>query len=250
MTDRRNPSLISSTASSEVRCCVIIPSYNSGGALEKTLLSLLDLKVPIWVVIDGSNDGSDLFLQSTQSPFLTTIHRPQNGGKGAAVLEGLQSALQSGFTHALIMDADGQHPTDAVQEFFNLSSLHPTSLILGKPIFGKEAPWVRRMGHSIANFWVHLETGGKKIDDSLFGFRIYPIQDSCLVLKSIAHGKGYDFETQLAVRLIWRGYGSLNVPVPVRYFKSEEGGISHFRYFKDNLLLIGCHISLLWEKYF
>jgi hypothetical protein len=179
---------------------------------------------------------------------LTVIHKTLNEGKGAAVLEGFRKALHSGFTHALIVDADGQHPASSILNFFDAAQRNPRALILGSPIFGKEAPWIRRMGHSIANFWVHLETGGKKVHDSLFGFRVYPIHDASLVLDSIPGGRGYDFETQLAVRLIWKGYVTVNIPVPVRYFKPEEGGISHFRYLKDNLLLIRCHLSLLWEK--
>lgn len=227
------------------RCCVIVPSYNSGTRFEKTVQELLSLTVPLFAIVDGSTDQSDLFLDSIHSPHLTVIRNQTNLGKGAAVLIGMQKALKLNFTHALVMDADGQHPANAVHPFFEFSLKNPQALILGKPLFGKEAPWIRRIGHSIANFWVHLETGGIKIHDSLFGFRIYPLKESCEILNSISTGKGYDLETQLAVRLIWKGFTAINVEVPVRYFDPQEGGISHFRYWKDNLLLIRCHLSLL-----
>ena len=231
------------------RGCIIVPSFNSGIRYETTILTLLELQFPLYTVVDGSTDQSDLFLNSLHSPLLTVIRKPTNSGKGAAVFIGMQKALESNFTHALIVDADGQHPTQEIQRFFDLSTKNPQALILGKPLFGQEAPWIRRFGHTIANFWVHLETGGIKIHDSLFGFRLYPIRDSCQILASIKGGKGYDFETQLAVRLLWQGYDAINIEVPVRYFKHEEGGISHFRYWKDNLLLIRCHLSLLFEKF-
>ncbi len=230
------------------RCCVIVPSYNSGPRYEQTIQELLALNVPLYTVVDGSTDQSDRFLDSIQSPDLIVIREKINQGKGAAVFIGMQKALEGQFTHALIMDADGQHPVNVVLPFFELSQKNPEALILGKPLFGCEAPWLRRLGHAIANFWVHLETGGIKIQDSLFGFRLYPLHESCKILSSISTGKGYDLETQLAVRLVWAGFSTINVEVPVRYFEQKEGGISHFRYWKDNLLLIHCHLTLLREK--
>lgn len=210
-------------------------------------MRFLNFKSPFWVVVDGSTDGSDLFLENRSHSSLQSIRLPRNKGKGEAVLQGMQEAHRKGFTHALVMDSDGQHPVDSVKPFFEYQKQQPRHLILGEPIFGKEAPWIRRWGHSIANFWVRLETQGHEIHDSLFGFRIYPLADSLEILQKTNRGRGYDFETELAVRLVWKGYTPHNVPVPVRYFSKDQGGVSHFRYLKDNLLLIRCHLRLLWN---
>lgn len=235
-------------SSPPIQCCILIPSYNTGKILQKTILDLLRFEIPIWIIIDGSTDGSDLFLNHIQAPHLTVVRHSRNQGKGAAVVTGMKEALKNQFTHALVMDSDGQHPPEFILPFIKALEENPHALILGKPLFGKEAPKIRQWGHQIANYWVRLETAPHRIEDSLFGFRIYPLQDSLEILLRTNRGTGYDLETELAVRLVWEGYRPINIPVPVRYLKPTEGGISHFRYFRDNILLIRCHLRLLAEK--
>ena len=226
--------------------CVIIPSYNSGSLLEPTLRAVLSSGTPVILVVDGSNDGSDKCADVIQveTDTLTVLRLPANHGKGEAVLRGFRAATARGFTHALVFDADGQHASEDVLKILSLSRSHPEAMILGVPLFGPEAPALRVNGRKLGNWWTNVETLWGGIEDSLFGFRVYPIQASIQVLESIRGGRRFDFETQLAVRLYWQGVPAIGFPSPVIYLKKGVGGVSHFHYVRDNLLLVWTHALL------
>jgi glycosyltransferase involved in cell wall biosynthesis len=202
---------------------------------------------PVWVVIDGSTDGSDKELQawSKNDARIRMIVRPQNGGKGAAVATGVAEAIDRGFTHVLIMDSDGQHPSDHIPAFMAASQANPEALILGRPIFGPEVPLERLHGRKLSVGLAHIEILGAGIDDPLFGFRVYPAKPLKEALASTRRARGFDFDPEIAVRLVWAGVPTLNLPAPCRYLSKSEGGISHFRYLRDNLKLIWLHTRLL-----
>ncbi len=231
----------------DVRPLILIPSYNSGPILLETVTSALKPGIPVWVVFDGSTDGSPELIRSLEAANATrlrVISLNENSGKGAAVMHGLREAVQAGFTHVLTMDADGQHPADKAGEFFALSATHPQAAVFGKPIFDASAPALRVNGRKISNFWANLETLGWGVDDSLFGMRLYPAHDLLEVLESTAYARRFDFDPEVAVRLAWRGVPIINLPTPVRYPSKEEGGISQFRYLRDNTLLTWMHFRL------
>ena len=204
--------------------------------------------LPVWVVIDASTDGSartlDPLLEKNSD--VRCIVLPANSGKGGAVLAGMRQAREAGFTHALVMDADGQHSVEAVAPFLERSIREPAAMILGEPIFGPDAPAERVKGRRVGNWWANLATLWGGIHDSLFGFRVYPIAESVEILESIRTARRFDFDTELAVRLCWRGVRPINIPVPVWYPPREAGGITHFRYLRDNLLLVGTHTRLFF----
>jgi glycosyltransferase involved in cell wall biosynthesis len=235
-----------SHTSGNTRHCVIIPSYNSGHLLKATVREVLAYSSTVIVVIDGSTDGSqtDLILLADETPQLHIITLPMNSGKGAAVLKGFEFALQQGFTHAVVFDSDGQHGASDLPRFFAASVKYPEAMILGVPLFGTEAPRLRVNGRLVGNWWTNLETLWGGIHDSLFGFRLYPIIPSLQILNSIRGGRRFDFDTQLAVRLYWLGVPPVNLTTPVYYKKKDAGGVSHFRYFRDNLLLVVIHTRL------
>src|SRR5258708_381935 len=158
---------------------VLIPSYNSGAKLIETVRDARAHWTPVWVVVDGSTDesGTALSPMAEDDPGLRVIVCPRNRGKGAAILEGLRAAAALGFTHALTMDADGQHPAAAIPEFMAASMAAPRSMILGVPIFDDSAPRLRVVGRRVSNFWANLETLWCGVEDSLFGFRVYPIPE-------------------------------------------------------------------------
>lgn len=227
---------------------VLIPSYNSGPKLEQTVRQALAAWSPVWVIVDGSTDGSDRFLDSLaqQSPDdLRILRHSPNAGKGNAILLGLRQAVSENFTHILSMDADGQHDPDSIAPFMATSAEHPNALILGKPQFDHTAPGERLFGHQIANFFARLQTLGGNVGDCLFGFRVYPARALLGVLNSTRFARRYDFDPESAIRLIWRGHPVINLPTPCRYFTPGEGGISHFNYLRDNLRLIGMFARLL-----
>lgn len=226
---------------------VLIPSYNPGAKVQATVLEALKYWSPVWVVVDGSTDGSKALLESMMKsePGLHVVALPSNSGKGAAVLEGIRLAEKSGFTHVLTMDSDGQHPSFKIPEFMAVSEANPGAMVLGVPDFGTEAPSLRVKGRKISNWWANLETFWTGIGDSLFGFRVYPIAPLRKVMESTRWMRRFDFDPEAAVRLCWTGVRPINVVAPVRYFSKEEGGVSHFQYFRDNKLLTWMHTRLM-----
>jgi glycosyltransferase involved in cell wall biosynthesis len=228
---------------------VILPSYNTGPRLAGVIAAVLRHWQPVLVVLDGSTDGSGqpLLELAQGEPGLSVIVLPQNSGKGAAVLAGLAAAKDRGFTHALVMDADGQHPSESIPEFMEASRQHPAAMILGRPVFGPDAPFERLYGRKISVGLVRLETLGASIADPLCGFRIYPVQALLEELGPRRSGRRYDFDTDAAVRLFWAGVQPINLRVSVRYFTAAEGGISHYHYLRDNITLGLLHSRLILE---
>jgi hypothetical protein len=228
---------------------VLIPSYNAGEKALETVREARRVWSPVWVVIDGSTDGTGERLAelARADPGLRVFVLERNRGKGAAVLRGLREAALQGFTHALTLDSDGQHPAHRIPEFMAASQHEPAALILGRPVFDAAAPRIRVLGRRLSNWWANLETLRAGIGDSLFGMRVYPIEPLLRVMESHRWMRRFDFDAEAAVRLVWLGLRPINLDAPVRYFSREEGGVSHFRYIRDNLLLTWMHIRLVVE---
>lgn len=227
---------------------VLIPSYNTGARVLQTLTEARAEWPCVWVVTDGSTDGTPAALQrhAAGDPAVRVIVRHRNGGKGAAVQAAMQAAATEGFTHALVMDADGQHPPGRIRAFMAASLADPSAMILGVPVFGPDAPLLRVRGRRISNWWAGLETLWGGIGDSLFGFRVYPIEPLLRVMRQTRWMRRFDFDPEAAVRLYWRGVRPINLPAPVRYLRPEEGGVSHFQYGRDNVLLTWMHVRLVF----
>ena len=226
---------------------VLIPSFNPGEKVFGTVAAARENWCPVWVVVDGSNDGTgERLAQLAQSdPGLRVFCRPRNRGKGAAVLFGLRAALAEGFTHVLTMDSDGQHPADRIGDFMAASHARPGAMILGEPVFGNDAPRLRVRGRRISNWWANLETLWMGVHDSLFGFRVYPIAPLERIMRRQPWMRRFDFDVEAVVRLCWKGIRPVNLPAPVRYFGAAEGGVSHFNYLRDNVLLSWMHTRLV-----
>lgn len=228
---------------------VLIPSYNPGEKLDDTVRRARAQWTPVWVVVDGSTDGSAERLQdmAKNDRGLRVIVLPRNRGKGAAVLAGLNEAAACGFTHVLTMDSDGQHPAELIGAFMAASMSRPQCMVLGRPKFDRSAPRIRVLGRQLSNFWAHVETLWAGVGDSLYGFRVYPIAPLRVLMTKQPWMRRFDFDPEAAVRLCWRGVEPINLDAPVRYFKREEGGVSHFHYGRDNLVLSWMHLRLLLE---
>jgi glycosyltransferase involved in cell wall biosynthesis len=228
---------------------VLIPSYNTGRRLAETVREALRQWDPVWIVIDGSTDGSGKAVaeMAAGDPRLRVLIRPRRGGKGAAIATGLAAALAAGFTHILTMDADGQHPADRIADFMAASAARPEALVLGRPRFGPEAPAARLKGRQLSVWLVRLEVLGPAIIDPLFGFRVYPAAALQRAFGATPFGRGYDFDQEMAVRIVWAGAPTLNLDASCRYLPKDQGGISHFRYLRDNLILSWMNLRLLLE---
>ena len=227
---------------------VLIPSYNPGPRVYATVRAALAQWAPVWIVVDGSTDDSAerLSAMAAEEPGLRVFVLRENRGKGAAVLHGLREASARGFTHVLTMDSDGQHPADRIVEFMRASQAAPSAMVLGVPIFDSSAPRLRVKGRKICNWWVDVETLWGGISDSLYGFRVYPIAPLLDLMCRHPWMRRFDFDAEAAVRLCWRGTRPINIPAPVRYFRADEGGVSHFNYWRDNALLTWMHMRLFW----
>jgi len=227
---------------------VLIPAYNPGRLLEETVRGALAQWPAVWVVVDGSTDGSHLPLARNPPPGLHVIIRERNGGKGHAVLDGARAARAAGFTHALVMDADGQHPAERIGDFMTASAEDPAAVICGRPVFGPEAPKARLYGRKLSVGLVRLETSGRGAADPLFGFRVYPLAALVAVLEATRGARRYDFDPEVAVRLAWRGTRAVNLDAACVYVGRERGGVSHFRYLRDNIRMVSMHTRLLLES--
>lgn len=235
--------------SSSASHLVLIPSYNTGATVYQTVRDARTHWTPVWVVVDGSTDGTaqGLLAMAAADPGLHVLVLPENQGKGAAVLHGLQAAQRSGFSHALTMDSDGQHPAVLIEAFMRESQRRPGAMVLGRPVFDASAPLLRVRGRRVSNWWTNLETLGAGIDDSLYGFRVYPVAELIAVMRGQRWMRRFDFDTEAVVRLAWQGVKPINVDAPVKYLRADEGGISHFRYGRDNVLLTWMHTRLMVE---
>lgn len=228
---------------------VLIPSYNTGPRLAQTVAEALQQWSPVWVVVDGSTDDSAAPVRelAARDPRVRVIERARNGGKGAAVATGVAAARAGGFTHVLTMDSDGQHPAAHIPEFMAASQAEPAALVLGRPVFGPEVPLERLHGRKLSVGLARLEILGAGIDDPLFGFRVYPAAALEEALRSTRRARGFDFDPEIAVRMVWAGVPTRNRPAPCRYLAKAEGGVSHFHYGRDNLKLIWLHTRLLGQ---
>lgn len=230
---------------------VLIPSYNPGPRLVATVEGALRHWAPVWVVDDASTDAScaavHVLARKLGPERLRVISCSVNGGKGAAVLVGAQAAMAAGFRDALVMDADGQHPEEHIQPFMRAAAAKPGLFVVGLPVFGPEAPKVRLYGRKLSVGLVWLELLGPKVRDPLFGFRVYPLAPLVRAMHQTSWARRYDFDPEVAVRMVWAGTPTLNLPAPCKYISRDQGGISHFHYLRDNLRMIALHTRLIAE---
>jgi glycosyltransferase involved in cell wall biosynthesis len=226
---------------------VLIPSYNPGDKVYETVRAARAQWNPVWVVVDGSSDGTErgLVEMAAADPGLEVLVLETNQGKGSAILRGLERAIKLGYSHVLCMDSDGQHPADLIPEFMAASRRALNAMILGKPVFAADAPALRVNGRKVSNWWANLETLWSGIGDSLYGFRVYPVAPLLDVMRSQRWMRRFDFDPEAVVRLAWRGVRPINLPAPVKYLRPEEGGVSHFNYLRDNVLLTWMHTRLM-----
>lgn len=169
------------------------------------------------------------------------LRRAQNGGKGAALQDGFLKASRDGYTHALQIDADGQHELNDVQHLLDLSRHAPLALVGGRPIYGEDVPSARKYGRLLTTVWVWINTLSKDIPDAMCGFRLYPLKQVLPILSET--GKRMEFDIEILVRMHWAGVPMKWVPTRVRY---PEDGISHFRMLADNALISAMHTRLFF----
>lgn len=223
--------------------CVVIPVYNHEHAIGTVVESIRSQNVPIVLVDDGSNVACAAELDRlSQLQHVSLLRHDHNRGKGAAVCWGLRHAFEQGFTHAIQVDADGQHTLEDVSRFIEEARVRPKHVICGHPIFDASIPKSRYYGRYLTHALVWLETLSFEIIDSMCGFRLYPLATTVAMLNDHGVGARMDFDTEILVRLFWRG-------VPLHWIATRVSypldGISHFRMFLDNVRMTSLHVRLI-----
>lgn len=223
----------------------IVPSYNHHRHIGGVIAALRAHGLRVFIIDDGSAEPAKSALAALDDPAGgVTLHRmEENGGKGAAVMAGFRFAAAERFTHALQIDADGQHDLVALPALMELSALHPEALISGQPIYDKTVPKSRKMARWITHVWVWIETLSTAITDSMCGYRIYPLAPALAVIESETVGHYMDFDTEIMVRMHWRGTPVRMLPIHVTY---PEDNISNFRLGADNWLITKMHTRLVF----
>jgi len=225
--------------------CAVVPVYNHERTIGRVVTCLLDEGLTVYLVDDGSDAACEAELKSLDArhPGVQLLRLPQNRGKGAAVMTGLRAASSAGFTHALQIDADGQHDLADVPRFIAASLANPRSLVCGQPEFDASIPPVRRALRYLTHAMVWLNTLSFDIRDSMCGLRVYPLSSTLAELPVDSMGRRMDFDIESLVRLHWSGMAMLWLPTHVHY---PADGISHFRLVRDNALITWLHTRLFF----
>lgn len=228
----------------KIHVCAVIPSFNHSTKLAQICSALLAQKLAVIIVDDASTQEHSKALKNIRDVndhvHLVTHH--ENQGKGGAVITGLLTARKLGYSHALQVDADGQHDLNDINSLLYLSAQYPNALISGQPIYDDSIPKSRLWGRSITHFWVNIETLSLQVKDTMCGFRVYPLEAACQLIEQVNLGKRMDFDIEIMVRLFWRDIAIKFVPTKVNY---PDDGQSHFRAFHDNILISWLHTRLV-----
>ncbi|AOZ02813.1 glycosyl transferase [Cupriavidus sp. USMAHM13] len=231
-------------AAQAFRPVVLVPVYDHERAIGAMVDAILAEQCHCLLVDDGSGPACAQVLRALAARHpqqVTLIRLPQNQGKGGAIMAGFEAAWQRGYTHALQIDADGQHDAGCIPQFLALARAHPTAMICGHPLYDDSVPRVRKLARYLTHVWVWINTLSLAIRDSMCGLRVYPLAPVRALLARQALGKRMEFDTEILVHLVWRGVAIVNVPTRVTY---PADGVSHFRVWRDNVLISCMHARL------
>jgi predicted LPLAT superfamily acyltransferase len=229
----------------DFRPCAVIPSHNHWQATAAVIAGCKAQGLPVFLIDDGSSEPARSALEVLGASDLGGgFYRfNQNQGKGGAVLQGFQMALAAGYSHAVQVDADGQHDLGSLSRLLEAARAAPQALVTGKPIYDGSIPKGRAIGRWITHFWVWIETLSFQIRDSMCGFRVYPLAAvAALLAERETIGLHMDFDTEIMVRLFWRGTSVVDIPVAVTY---PPDNTSNFDLLRDNWRISVMHTRLV-----
>ena len=231
-------------STTEFKPCILIPSYNHSDYLPALLGDLEPYGLDTVIVDDGSVEVHEKKIQelSSENPKVKAVRLNENQGKGGAVMAGLKWAHDQGYSHSIQIDSDGQHDLSSLNKLIETSKKNPERLISGAPVYGDDVPGARKWGRLFTMLWVWIETLSFQLKDVMCGFRSYPLKNCMPIIKNRSLGRAMDFDIEVMVRYFWTGKGVKQFPVKVNY---PEDGKSHFRMFKDNVLISWMHTRLV-----
>jgi glycosyltransferase involved in cell wall biosynthesis len=223
--------------------CAIVPVFDHEHAVARVVDAVRAAGLPCLLIDDGSGPACarELDRIAATVPYTSVLRLPVNGGKGAAMLAGFAAAWQRGYSHALQIDADGQHALRDISTFIEEARRHPQALVCGRPVFDRSMPALRHYGRYLTHWLVWLNTLSVSIPDSMCGFRVYPLAPVISLAAQEYIGRRMDFDVEIIVRLYWRR-------VPMRWIATAVtyplDGVSHFRLFRDNARMVALQLRL------
>lgn len=233
------------------RPVAIIPVYNHERAIGDTLAAVLSHGLDCVMVDDGSHAPCAAVLRGLAARHpdrVRLVVLAANQGKGGAMMAGFDHAAEAGYTHALQIDADGQHDAARIAEFVAQAAARPDAMICGYPVYDDTVPRARLIARYLTHVWVWINTLSTGIRDAMCGMRVYPLAPTVALLRSARLGRRMEFDIEVLVRMSWRGVPIVNVPTRVTY---PADGVSHFAPWRDNALISAMHARLfagmLWR---
>ncbi|WP_020481220.1 glycosyltransferase family 2 protein [Methylomonas sp. MK1] len=225
--------------------CILIPVYNHEKPLPGIIERLEAHELPCLLVDDGSDASCAQVIRGLveQYDWVQSIRLEVNQGKGAAVKVGILAAQAQAYSHALQVDADGQHDLNDLDKFLSAARLAPEAVVIGRALFDASIPKLRYYARYLTHIWVHINTLSFAIPDSMCGYRVYPLASCAKLIQSLAMENRMGFDTEILVRLYWQGAAVISIPTQVRY---PLDGLSHFRAWEDNLLISRTHARLFF----
>ncbi|WP_041651130.1 glycosyltransferase family 2 protein [Marinomonas posidonica] len=231
----------------EFKPAILIPVYNHEHAIGITLKEVLLYGYPVLLVDDGSSPTCNQVLKQLAQEHapqnVSLLQLPVNLGKGGAVKAGITELSNQGFSHALQIDADGQHNLSDIPGMIAKSEKHPHAIIAGYPIYDESVPKYRFYARYLTHTWVWINTLSLNIKDSMCGFRVYPTETCRELTSRYSCGNRMDFDTEILVRWVWEGNAVVNQATKVHY---PIDGVSHFNKLKDNILISTMHTRLFF----
>ncbi len=226
------------------RPVAVIPVYNHGEAIGGVVARVRESGLRCLLVDDGSSAPCAAVLDElARASDIALVRLPVNQGKGGAMMAGLRAAAAAGYTHALQIDADGQHDAGDIPAFLARAARSPAAVICGTPIYDDSVPAVRFYGRYLSHVWLWISSMSLEIGDSMCGFRVYPLASVVPLIDGARLGRRMEFDPEVLVRLHWRGVPMVNVPTRVTY---PRDGVSHFRYGADNVLIVAMYVRLVF----
>lgn len=226
-----------------LKTLVLIPHYNHAATVGRVAAQMRGYGLDVLIVDDGSDASCRPVLQNLISDGLDVVFRAANGGKGAAVKTGLEYAEQHGYSHVLQVDADGQHHLPDALKMLAAAEKRPDAVVCGWPQYGGDAPKSRLYGRKITDFWNMVHTWSTDIKDGMCGFRLYPLAQALAVVREETVGARMDFDTEILIRMYWRGVPAVWIKTPVQY---ASDGVSHFDAWADNIRISKMHARLFF----
>jgi glycosyltransferase involved in cell wall biosynthesis len=227
----------------------LVPVYDHEHAVGAVVEAILARGLPCLLVDDGSSPGCERVLadlaarHAAQGHAVYLVRLPENQGKGGAIMAGFEEAARLGFSHALQIDADGQHDTGCIAQFLALAEAAPRAMICGYPVYDDSVPRLRLVARYLTHVWVWINTMSFAVRDSMCGLRVYPLAAVVPLVRANRIGRRMEFDIEVMVRLVWRGVAIVNVPTRVTY---PADGVSHFQAWRDNVLISAMHTRLFF----